>query len=117
MTFDGVTSHQAAIRSAAHKNTFREYMQEAIAIGVIVAMVAQMVVLADVRGSLASHKKAIDLSTSVIHANALVTENALARLENREPSKAAQGFRVPARHLSEQIQEARQFHGQMGTEE
>lgn len=98
MSFDGVNSHAANTTASGKQSTagLRSIIQEAIAIGIIAVSATQIWTLLEVRKTVDAHNESVNRSVNLAHANALVTERALAHLEERQASKQASEFRVPA---------------------
>ena len=87
--------HEVAAKSGQPSKGLRDHLLEIFAMGALATSVALVWVLIEVKQSITAHNNVVDRSVSLAHANALVTERALARLEEREASKQAKDFRVP----------------------
>jgi hypothetical protein len=73
----------------------RAAIQEITAIGIIVAVAAQVVVIADIKAVVKKNNDLLSQQVTVTHASALVTQQALALLEGREVTGEAKGFVMP----------------------
>ena len=93
MVFDGITSHAAATPEKKQADLHVKLIE-----GISLAAIAVFAVLAwqlhEVGETVRSHDKIVERAIQLGHANALVVERHLARLEEREPSKEARDFRL-----------------------
>ena len=95
MSFDRVTSYAAAT-SEKKQTDLHVKLIEGISLAAIAAFAVLAWKLHEIGETVKSHNMVVERAIQLGHANALVTERALATLEEREPSKQAEVFRLPA---------------------
>lgn len=93
MAFDGKTSHQASMQDMP-KTDWHAKLIEWISLLSIVAFAGLAWKLHEIGDAIKSHDKIVEVWMRHNHANTLVTERALAHLEERQPAKPASEYRL-----------------------
>ena len=76
------------------KKSWHDFIAEYLVLAMIGISTVSICVLVEIKDAILQHNTVVDRQIQLGHANALIVERALARLEGREPAPQAENFRL-----------------------